>query len=108
MRKWYLIIGSIALPLIAGILFLASHPTDYHYNDWWVIGRHMKEIEERYGAFDLGTYQSGCAGRVGYYIYTDHGSLFSIDPDHLKHYYYIEYDETGTATRVYDSGQPGG
>jgi hypothetical protein len=108
MRKRYLLIAGVLLPLIACILFHASHPTDYHYNDWWVIGRHMEEIEERYGAPDLGAYRNGSTGRVGYYIYTDHGSLFRIDPDHLRHYYYIEYDESGTATRVYDSGQPGG
>lgn len=81
MRKRYLLIAGVLLPLTAGILFLWSHPTDYRYNDWWVIGRHMEEIEDRYGAPDLGAYRNGSAGRVGYYIYTDHGSLFRIISD---------------------------
>lgn len=29
-------------------------------------------------------------------------------PDHLKHYYYIEYDEWGVVYNVHDSSQPGG
>jgi len=29
-------------------------------------------------------------------------------PDHLDHYYYIEYDENGIVKEVYEGSQPGG
>ncbi len=40
-----------------------------------------------------------------YYIYTDNGPIM---PDHLKHYYYMEYDEWGVIYNVYEGCQPGG
>jgi len=60
---------------------------------------------KKYGDFDLKSYHPGEAGSGGYYIYTDNKGFL---PDHLKHYYYIEYDESGKAVKVYEACQPGG
>ena len=65
----------------------------------------LKEFEEKYGEFDLGEIKEGEKGRVAYYIYTDNGPIM---PDHLKHYYYMEYDEWGMIYNVFDGLQSGG
>lgn len=91
--------------IVISILWICSHSTYYKYNDWWVIGRTIPEIEAKYGDFDMNKYIYGKSGRVAYYIYRDDGWIM---PDHLPHYYYIEYDENGIATKVYDGVAPGG
>ena len=55
------------------------------YNDWWVQGRTISQVEARYGPFDISR-----NGVLGYYIYTDNGPIM---PDHLPHYYYLEYED---------------
>ncbi len=87
------------------IVFIASHKTYYKYNDWKMLISNIFMIQEEYGAFDVGTPVKGQAGRVGYYIYTDNGPVM---PDHLDHYYYMEYDEWGMVYDVYDACQIGG
>ena len=59
----------------------------------------------KYGAFDRGTVQEGKSGKVGYYIYTDNGPIM---PDHMKHYYWIYFDESGIVYKVEDNLPPGG
>ena len=86
-------------------LFISSHSTYYRYNDWWILGNEISEVQEKYGEPDLGNYAQGKSGEVGYYIYTDNGPIM---PDYLEHYYYIKYNEDGIVTKVYVSGQPGG
>lgn len=93
------------LVLISVIIFVSSHSTYYRYNDWWILQNNIYNVLERYGEFDLGTFTEGESGCVGYYIYTDNGPIM---PDHLKHYYYIKYDEFGVIYEVYDGCQPGG
>lgn len=103
-----LTIVMIVCDLILGIgttLFAASHRICFQYNDWAVLDHNIYWIEEKYGAFDLGHPENGKAGRAAYYIYTDNGPIM---PDHLDHYYYMEYDEWGVVYEVYDSCQPGG
>ena len=94
-----------AAALTLSLLFICAHPTYITYNDWAILGSKIQEVEGFYGEFDLGDYQEGERGRVGYFIYTDNGSVM---PDHLDHYYYIEYDERGVVYNVFDSCQPGG
>lgn len=91
--------------LLSLILFVASHSTYYKYNDWKMLISNVYMIKKEYGPFDAGTLTEGKAGRVGYYIYTDNGPIM---PDHLKHYYYLEYDEWGMVYNVYDGCQIGG
>lgn len=62
-------------------------------------------IQQKYGAFDLGEVRENEKGRVAYYIYTDNGPIM---PDHLEHYYYMEYDENGVIYNVYDAVTLGG
>ena len=87
------------------ILFIASHSTYYKYNDWVILQSNIYAVQQKYGKFDLGTIRDNQAGKVAYYIYTDNGPIM---PDHLKHYYYMEYDEWGVINKVYESCQPGG
>lgn len=87
------------------ILFIVSHSTYYKYNDWVILQSNIYVVQQKYGDFDLGTIRDNQAGKVAYYIYTDNGPIM---PDHLKHYYYMEYDEWGVIYKVYESCQPGG
>lgn len=98
-----LTISIILLTLI--IVFYLSHSTYYKYNDWYILGNNISKVQEKYGTFDFGKYQKGKKGRVGYYIYTDNGPIM---PDHLDHYYYIDYDEDGVIYNVQDAPQKGG
>ena len=91
--------------LIVSILYASSHSTYYKYNDWVILESNIHMIEEKYGEFDLGEIKEGVKGRVAYYIYTDNGPIM---PDHLKHYYYMEYDEWGMIYNVSNECQPGG
>ncbi len=91
--------------LVAVILYALSHSTYYRYNDWFILQSNIHMVEQKYGEFDLGEIKENEKGKVAYYIYTDNGPIM---PDHLKHYYYIEYDEWGVIYNVYDSCQPGG
>ncbi|SFD24247.1 hypothetical protein [Ruminococcus albus] len=96
---------SNSLLLLILTLFGTSHHTYYKYNDWSILGSNISTVRQKYGAFDLGDVTDKKASRAAYYIYTDNGPIM---PDHLKHYYYIEYDEEGIIYKVYDACQPGG
>lgn len=91
--------------LVVVILYAFSHSTYYRYNDWAILQSDIHMVKQKYGEFDLGNIKENEKGKVAYYIYTDNGPIM---PDHLKHYYYIEYDEWGVVYNVYDSCQPGG
>lgn len=98
--KRRVLISAVVIIIFSALIFLFSHSTYYKYNDWWVKGRSLAEIEERYGDFDI-----RLGSTAGYYIYTDNGWIM---PDHLPHYYYMEYDENGIVRRVYEGLHPGG
>lgn len=98
----------IAADVIAAViltLFNMSHDNYYKYNDWLTIGKDIRWIEQKYGEFDIGSVNDNKSGRVGYFIYDDEGPIM---PDHLDHYYYIEYDENGIVKKVYEGSRPGG
>lgn len=76
----------LLLTLLIIMLYCYSHPTYYKYNDRWIIGNSITEIEKRYGKFDLHH-----NNEVAYYISYDN-------------YYYIEYDENGIAVNVFVAG----
>ena len=95
----YVIIAVLTL-LLSIIVFYIIHPTYYKYNDIWIMGNTISDIKNRYGEFDL--FNDAYAA---YYIYTDNKDFL---PDHLKHYYYMYYDENNIVYNVEDSCQPGG
>ena len=97
--------GILLLAFGATVLFYDSHSTYYMYNDWTILNHSVYEVQEKHGAFDLGTISEGHSGTVAYYIYKDNGPIM---PDHLDHYYYMEYDENGIIYKVYDGCAPGG
>ena len=86
-------------------LFNASHANYYKYNDWAILGKDIHIIEQKYGEFDIGSVKEEKSGDVGYFIYKDNGPIM---PDHLDHYYYMQYDENGIVQKVHDGVQPGG
>lgn len=90
---------------IATSLFVSSHKTYYKYNDWLILNSNIHTVRDKYGDFDIGTIKHNEKGVVGYYIYTDDGPIM---PDHLPHYYYIEYDNHGVVYKVYDACSLGG
>ncbi|MBR1529081.1 MAG: hypothetical protein IJ642_07245 [Oscillospiraceae bacterium] len=96
---------SILILLTAGILYCCSHGTYYQYNDWWIQHKTIPEIIQKYGSPDYGNYQEETAGEIGYYIYTDQKGFL---PDHLRHYYEIQYDVSGRVIKISDTCQKGG
>lgn len=104
-KKAAVCLSTSAVLLAVSVLFIDAHSTCIRYNDRWIVGRTVSEVESFYGEFDTGSFKPGQSGRVGYYIYTDNGPVM---PDHLDHYYYIEYDRNGVVHNVYDGCQPGG
>lgn len=107
-RKCKSVIISIGISFVLiaiTVLHTISHSTYYKYNDWAILQNSIYEVEEKYGDFDLGEIRENQKGKVGYYIYTDNGPIM---PDHLEHFYYMEYDENGIVYNVYDACQPGG
>lgn len=103
--------GRLAFLIAAGVitaavlLFTNSHATYYRFSDWAISGSTVTAVVEKYGEPDIGSYTEGKSGRLGYFIYRDDGPIM---PDHLDHYYYVEYNEQGRVTSVYDGVQPGG
>lgn len=87
------------------VLYASSHSTYYKYNDWAILRSNIYMVEQKYGKFDLGEIKQNQRGTVAYYIYTDNGPIM---PDHMEHYYYMEYDEKGDIYNVYDACAPGG
>lgn len=104
-KKVFISMGINIFMLVAVVLYAIPHSTYYKYNDWAILESNIYEVEQKYGPFDLGEIQDNKKGTVAYYIYTDNGPIM---PDHLKHYYYIEYDVWGIVYKVYDACQPGG
>ena len=98
-------LGILFLVFGGSVLFYASHSTYYRYNDWEILKSSVYEVQEKYGDFDLGEIREGYSGTVAYYIYKDNGPIM---PDHLDHYYYMEYDEDGIIYKVYNGCAPGG
>ncbi|MBE6649145.1 MAG: hypothetical protein E7614_06465 [Ruminococcaceae bacterium] len=98
-------LGIVSVLFVFTIFYASSHSTYYKYNDWSILQSNIYTVKEKYGEFDLGKITDNQKGTVAYYIYTDNGPIM---PDHLMHYYYIEYDENGIVYNVYDGCQPGG
>lgn len=91
--------------LACSAIFALSHPTWYKFNDWSVMNADIDSVISRYGSFDIGEAEEGKQGKAGYYIYTDDGPVM---PDHMKHYYWVYFDENGTVYRVGDEASAGG
>ena len=94
---------------ISTLRFELSHWTYYRYNDWWILGKSVTQVEQRYGTVDNGGVYEGIQSRCGYTIYEDtDGMILTFMPDHGTHYYYMYYDESGVIYKVEDAIQPGG
>ncbi len=76
--------------MIITSIYFTTHPTHYKYCDLWILGKHIDEVQERYGEVD---YWAGT--RAGYQIYSDY-------------YYHMILDEDGVVCDVYEWGAWGG
>ncbi len=92
-------IGCYAYPLLF-VLFVSSHSVSPAYNDWFVENTTVDKVIEVYGEPD-----EKYSTELYYYLYTDNGP---ITPDHLEHYYCVEFDESGKVTKVYETLPKGG
>lgn len=96
------------------IIYYKMHPTHYKYNDSWIIGKSLEEIEERYGETDIEisgtkakyiaepfyTFDDENDTLKGYYVRTDDIIL----PTYQKYYYWIVFDENNIAVAVFYKG----
>lgn len=83
---------SIAACLVIGgmhLLFCASHPTDIRYNDWFIIGHNILDVEKKYGHVAM--------RRSGWACFDEDG-----------HGYWMELDEHGTVVSVSYGNGPWG
>lgn len=96
------IIGIICVLVITIILilFYLSHSTCIRYNDWWIIGKNISEVEEKYGKID-----KNLGSKKGYYISEDNSWIM---PNHQPNYYWMVCDENGIVYDVFVAGSPGG
>ncbi|HEX9060731.1 MAG TPA: hypothetical protein VF941_11185 [Clostridia bacterium] len=102
-RKKLIIVSVVCFVFTVALVlvwFFYTHSTYYKYNDSWIIGRHIEEIEKKYGKFD-----KGYDKLKAYYLYTDDGPIM---PSHLQMYYWIKHDEKGIVVKVYVGGPIGG
>lgn len=74
-------------------------PTAFPYCDMWIIGKTSDEIIKVYGEPD--------GPKFSYYLSQDNG-FFGIMDSNNSFYYYIRFDDDGTACEVYKGIQPGG
>ncbi|SEL07801.1 hypothetical protein [Ruminococcus albus] len=103
-KNIFMISADIVL-FACSLIFILSHSTYYRYNDRVILNSDINSVMSKYGAFDRGEVQEGISGKVGYYIYTDNGPIM---PDHMEHYYWIYYDESGKVFKVEDGLLAGG
>ncbi|MCR5704830.1 MAG: hypothetical protein K6G85_09410 [Eubacterium sp.] len=99
-RKKVIITVIIGLVITLLILFFSSYRTSLKYNDWLVVGHSVKEVEKRYGKFDI-VWEHRKA-----YKLNDGNQM--IMPSHLPEYYWMVIDEDGIVIRVYVESKPGG
>lgn len=101
-KKWIKFIFIVfALMLLTFIIVFAhNHKHCLKYNDNWIIGRNIIEIEERYGE----AIQFSERERA-YYLYKD-----TIGPmaNGQKMYYTMRLNEQNIVIDVYIAGPPGG
>lgn len=86
-----MIISIVACLVIGGMyaLFCASHPTDLRYNDWFIVGHNIMDVEKKYGHVAL--------RRGGWACFDEDG-----------HGYWMELDEHGTVVSVSYGNGPWG
>lgn len=94
----------LVVSLLVNVFLLCKLITSYHqteYDDDWMIGKNISEVENRYGNFN---YQAKVWG--AYYLYTGDG--FGILSDNLQRWLYVYYDSDGIVTETEISVQRGG
>jgi len=82
------------------ILFYLSHSTCIRYNDRWIIGKNISEVEKKYGKID-----KNLGSKKGYYISEDN---YLIMFNNQPLYYWMVCDENAIVYDVFVEGSPGG
>ncbi|BBF45095.1 hypothetical protein lbkm_3854 [Lachnospiraceae bacterium KM106-2] len=97
--KAIVLIVFVSILLFATIFYL-SHRTYYAYNDWWIQGKSMEQVEARYGK------SKECSRNLrAYFLYRDNGAVM---PSQQEIYYYMQLDENGKVIKVYKGIALGG
>lgn len=92
-KKILVIFACIIIIVIILCMYSCSHACCWKYNDWWIVGRHVDEVEERYGEF----YYVGGSSRA-YYIGSDYRSILPRTNENL---YWMEVNDEGIVTNVF-------
>ncbi len=82
--------------------FWYCHPTHYRYNDRFIIGSTIEQIEEKYGAFDVADYTEKDELYYGAYLVKE-----TDEYGNPPVYYGITF-ENGVAVSVERTGPKGG
>lgn len=101
-KKRRLVVVTLIVTFAAAALITAYcvlFPTAFPYCDMWIMGKTRDEIIKVYGEPD--------GPRFSYYLGRDNG-FFGIMDSNDSFYYYINFNEDGTACEVYKGIQPGG
>ncbi|MDE6251387.1 MAG: hypothetical protein K2M78_01935 [Lachnospiraceae bacterium] len=99
-KKLIVIILILVILQIVILIVYFSHSTYWKYNDWWIVGNDIDNVEKRYGEFDF-----DYGNRKAYYIGKDDAMIM---PSHSPQYYWMELDDNGIVTQVYIAGPIGG
>lgn len=97
---------SVLLVFVISVsVFFYMHPTHYKYKDRQIIGKTSDEIIEKYGEFDV-TFGSILGYKINESI-TDSIWRYFTGGEPIE-YYCIQFNENGTAEKIYKSSYPGG
>lgn len=107
-KKLFVFLLSVLILIVmvfTGIkIFQYYHPTYYKFNDRFVIGNSIENIEERYGPLDFVGYTSDGLKTMRYFAEEGSPAFFHISvfwhPAYTTWYYYIYFDENDIAQKV--------
>lgn len=94
-----IVIPLIALIILKSILWYRDNSYKFIYDDEWIIGKTVEEINEKYGKFDIKQTElaEGISFSGGYI--TKEKTYNAIDPE-PEQYYKIYFNEDGIAISV--------
>ncbi len=89
---------------ITVVVFFYLHPTHYKYNDRQIIGKNPHEITEKYGEFDL-TFGNTSGYKINESV-IDRIWRYYMGGEPIE-YYYIKFDDSNIAEKIYTGSYPG-
>lgn len=90
---------------VLAIIFILIFAVGEKYSEAWIIGKNRKEIEYRYGNFDLNFNNIAAYEMPEDPLDSVWSYYMGGDP---ARYYYIRFNENGVAEETYVGSYPGG